>query len=104
VLFHTAFKLEGILSVNFWVMVLVVISEIIGRFIYKQIPLTIQGNKLMNPDRYKGSKIFHNLKLLIRDYIVRKILKKIKSSPLSEKSLISEIKKVIQLKTTKLFL
>ena len=46
VLFHTAFKFGGIVSVSFWSMVAVVLSGIIGRFIYIQIPRTIQGREL----------------------------------------------------------
>lgn len=43
VLYHTAFKFGGIVSVSFWSMVLVVLSGVVGRFIYIQIPRTIQG-------------------------------------------------------------
>ena len=46
VLYHTAFKFGGIVSVSFWSMVLVVISGVVGRFIYIQIPRTIQGQEL----------------------------------------------------------
>ena len=46
VLYHTAFKFGGIVSVSFWSMVLVVLSGVIGRFIYVQIPRTIQGKEL----------------------------------------------------------
>jgi len=46
VLFHTAFKFGGIVSVAFWSMVLVVASGVIGRFIYIQIPRTIEGREL----------------------------------------------------------
>ena len=46
VLYHTSFKFGGIVSVSFWSMVLVVLSGIIGRFIYLQIPRTIQGNEI----------------------------------------------------------
>jgi hypothetical protein len=46
VLYHTAFKFGGIVSVSFWSMVLVVVSGVIGRFIYLQIPRTIQGKEL----------------------------------------------------------
>lgn len=46
VLFHTAFKFGGIVSVAFWSMVLVVLSGFIGRFIYVQIPHTIEGRAL----------------------------------------------------------
>jgi hypothetical protein len=46
VLFHTAFKFGGIVSISFWSMVGVVISGVIGRFIYIQIPRTINGREL----------------------------------------------------------
>jgi len=46
VLYHTAFKFGGIVSISFWSMVLVVLSGVVGRFIYIQIPRTIQGREL----------------------------------------------------------
>jgi hypothetical protein len=46
VLFHTAFKFGGIVSIAFWSMVAVVASGVIGRFIYLQIPRTIEGRAL----------------------------------------------------------
>jgi len=46
VLYHTAFKFGGIVSVSFWSMVLVVLSGVVGRFIYLQIPRTIEGREL----------------------------------------------------------
>jgi len=46
VLYHTAFKFGGIVSVSFWSMVLVVLSGVVGRFIYLQIPRTIHGQEI----------------------------------------------------------
>jgi len=46
VLFHTAFKFGGLVAVSFWSMVAVFISGIIGRFIYLQIPRSIEGQAL----------------------------------------------------------
>jgi len=46
VLFHTAFKFGGLVAVSFWSMVAVVLSGIIGRFLYVRIPRTIQGKEL----------------------------------------------------------
>jgi hypothetical protein len=46
ILFHTAFKFGGIVSVAFWSMVAVVLSGVIGRFVYIQIPRTIEGREL----------------------------------------------------------
>lgn len=46
ILFHTAFKFGGIVSISFWSMVAVVLSGFAGRFIYLQIPRSIKGNEL----------------------------------------------------------
>jgi hypothetical protein len=46
VLFHTAFKFGGIVAVSFWSMVAVFASGVIGRFIYLQIPRSIEGREL----------------------------------------------------------
>ncbi len=46
ILFHTTFKFGGIVSIAFWSMVAVVLSGFIGRFIYIQIPRTIEGRAL----------------------------------------------------------
>ena len=46
ILYHTSFKFGGIVSISFWSLVIVVASGIIGRFIYLQIPHTIEGREL----------------------------------------------------------
>jgi hypothetical protein len=46
VLYHTSFKFGGIVAVSFWSMVAVVLSGVVGRFIYIQIPKTIQGQEI----------------------------------------------------------
>lgn len=46
VLFHTSFKFGGIVAISFWSMVAVFMSGVIGRFIYIQIPRTIEGREL----------------------------------------------------------
>jgi hypothetical protein len=46
VLFHTAFKFGGLVSISFWSMVAVFLSGVIGRFIYLQIPRSIEGREL----------------------------------------------------------
>ncbi|HRI46722.1 MAG TPA: hypothetical protein PK559_06445, partial [Ignavibacteriaceae bacterium] len=45
ILFHTAFKFGGIVAISFWSMIAVVISGVIGRFIYIQIPRTMNGEE-----------------------------------------------------------
>ena len=46
VLFHTAYKFGGLVAISFWSMVAVFLSGIVGRFIYLQIPRTIEGQEL----------------------------------------------------------
>lgn len=46
VMYHTTFKFGGIVAVSFWSMTAVVLSGIVGRYIYVQIPKGIQGNEL----------------------------------------------------------
>lgn len=46
ILFHTSFKFGGLVAISFWSMVAVFASGIIGRFIYIQIPRTIEGREL----------------------------------------------------------
>jgi hypothetical protein len=46
ILFHTSFKVGGLVSIAFWSMVVVVASGVVGRFIYVQIPRTADGRAL----------------------------------------------------------
>jgi len=46
ILFHTAFKFGGLVAISFWSMMAVFLSGIIGRFIYLQIPRSIEGREL----------------------------------------------------------
>lgn len=68
ILFHTAFKFGGIVSIAFWSMVAVVLSGVIGRFIYIQIPHTIEGRQ-MSLEEIQQMKIDISSKLLDTDSI-----------------------------------
>ena len=46
ILFHTSYKFGGLVAISFWSMVAVFLSGIIGRFIYLQIPRSIEGREL----------------------------------------------------------
>jgi hypothetical protein len=46
VTFHTSFKFGGLVAVSFWSMIAVFLSGIIGRFIYLQIPRSLEGHEL----------------------------------------------------------
>ena len=66
VLYHTAFKFGGLVAISFWSMVAVVTSGIIGRYIYLQIPHTIEGRE-MNLNEINQTKDTLNQKLM-QDY------------------------------------
>lgn len=44
--FHTSFKFNGLISVAYWSMVLVVVSGFVGRHLFVRIPKTIRGTEL----------------------------------------------------------
>ena len=55
IILHSTFKLNGIVSVSFWSMVLVSLSGFIGRYLYVQIPRTIRGQELDLDEVHKKS-------------------------------------------------
>jgi len=46
VTFHTSFKFGGLISIGYWSLAVVFLSGLVGRFIYIQIPRTIEGREL----------------------------------------------------------
>jgi hypothetical protein len=44
--FHTSFKFNGIVSVAYWSMILVVASGFVGRYLFVRIPKSIRGQEL----------------------------------------------------------
>ncbi len=46
VLYHTTFKFGGLIAVGTWSMLAVVASGVIGRYLYTQIPKTLQGHEM----------------------------------------------------------
>jgi hypothetical protein len=84
VLFHTAFKFGGIVSISFWSMVAVVASGIIGRYIYLQIPRTIEGREL-SLSELDQKKVALNEQLKNKDQLdeelLNEILAAVKSRP-----------------------
>ena len=84
ILFHTAFKFGGIVSVSFWCMVAVVISGVIGRYIYLQIPHTIEGREMSLVELETQKAHFKELlqqKYQLNPQLVDDILQAVKSRP-----------------------
>jgi len=83
VLFHTSFKFGGIVAISFWSMVAVFLSGVIGRFIYIQIPRSIEGRELsLNEVR--------NLKGDLGETLINSV----QLDPQSYKVIVDSIKKV----------
>ncbi|MEE9432426.1 MAG: hypothetical protein V3V16_15375 [Melioribacteraceae bacterium] len=85
VLFHTAFKFGGIVSISFWSMVAVFLSGIVGRFIYIRIPRTIEGEEL-NIEQIKTINKNLSLKLKAEYSIDQEIIDSIESLSSNENS------------------
>jgi hypothetical protein len=50
VTFHTSFKFNGIISVAYWSMVIVVLSGFVGRYLWVRIPRSLRGIELTHAD------------------------------------------------------
>lgn len=50
IVFHTTFKLNGIVATCFWAMIVTMCFGILGRYIYIQIPRSINGTELKSGD------------------------------------------------------
>jgi hypothetical protein len=50
IIFHTTMKFGGLVGVSFWSMSAVVLSGIVGRYLYVQIPKGIKGNELTSAE------------------------------------------------------
>lgn len=84
VLFHTAFKFGGIVSISFWCMVAVVLSGLIGRYIYLQIPHTIEGREMSLTELELKKEEFRQLllkKYQLDSLLAEEILQAVKSRP-----------------------
>lgn len=84
VLYHTAFKFGGIVSVSFWCMVAVVISGVIGRYIYLQIPHTIEGREMSLAElesKKAGFKKVLQEKYQLDPLLIDELLQAVKSRP-----------------------
>ncbi len=46
IFYHTSMKFGGVVAIGYWSMVAVVLSGVIGRFIYVQIPRSLEGREL----------------------------------------------------------
>ena len=46
VVLHSTFKLNGLVSVSFWSMILVALSGVLGRYLYVQIPRSVSGMEM----------------------------------------------------------
>ena len=97
ILFHTTFKFGGIVSIAFWSMVAVVISGVIGRFIYIQIPRSIEGRELSITEIQKRrTEISERIKTqdLVDHQIIEKILDSDKPMNWGFKAFLANRKKV----------
>ena len=114
VLYHTAFKFGGLVAISFWSMVAVVISGVIGRYIYLQIPHTIEGRE-MSLNEINQTKVVLNEKLILvyqlDEIVLEAIMQAVKKRPdrsgsnmvrrsiskfIFERNTIKEVKTILQ--------
>ncbi len=62
VVLHSSFKLNGIISVSFWSMLIVMFSGIVGRYLYLKIPRDFSGEELtLKSVQEQAERLVHQL-------------------------------------------
>ncbi len=90
VVLHSSFKLNGIVSISFWSMLLVMFSGILGRYLYLKIPRDFSGEELtLQKVQEEARQLIHQLD---KDYHidpqhVSAFLKKYQAKALEDKPL-----------------
>ncbi len=46
IVLHTSFKVQGLVALSFWSMIVVAVSGVLGRYLYLQIPRTKRGDEM----------------------------------------------------------
>ncbi len=59
IILHTSFKVQGLVAVSFWSMVVVAASGYFGRYLYLQIPRNIQGNVLSLQELEESNRVLN---------------------------------------------
>jgi hypothetical protein len=68
--FHTTFKIGGLVSISYWSMVIVILSGLVGRFIYTQIPRNIAGNEMKIDElEMHSSRLLEQVRSLIEGHV-----------------------------------
>lgn len=78
VIFHSSFKVHGIIAVSFWSMAAVALSGVFGRFLYQQIPRSASGEDLSASEtRQREASLTQRLRedFQLTDKIIDTILK-----------------------------
>ncbi len=77
IIFHSGFKVRGLVGISFWSMIIVAVSGVIGRYIYVQIlreeKLTSQDIKVMD-ERLEKMRVQAGEKVTVQDLILAKEL------------------------------
>lgn len=60
VILHSTLKLNGIVSISFWSMILVALSGFFGRYLYIQIPRTIRGQEFSKDEILQQRKVLQD--------------------------------------------
>ncbi len=62
VVLHSSFKLNGIISISFWSMIIVMLSGIVGRYLYLKIPRDFSGEELtLQKVQQEAQQLAHHL-------------------------------------------
>lgn len=83
--FHASFKFQGIAGVAFWIMLAVALSGIVGRYLYAQIPRSLNAAEMSLGELHDNERILAEF-LLVQSVFTEDQLRKVLRAPSPERA------------------
>lgn len=95
--FHASFKFQGIAGVAFWIMLAVALSGIVGRYLYAQIPRSLNAAEMSLGELHDNERIMAEF-LLVQSVFTETQLRKALRAPSQERaSRVGAIAAIVQM-------
>ena len=104
--FHSSFKFHGLAGVAYWIMVAVALSGLIGRYIYAQIPRSLNATEMsLQEARERSAKLAHQLstQMILPNHEVARLLHLPDAGQVQAVSLVSALWMMIRLDVSRPF-
>jgi len=95
--FHASFKFQGIAGVAFWIMIAVALSGIVGRYLYAQIPRSLNAAEMSLVELHDNERIMAEFLLVQSVFTEEQLRKALRSPPPEHASRVGALAAIAQM-------